>query len=593
MILQALTDYYEALAQRGMISRPGWARARVSYALELDGDGGLLQVYPLKQEIQVGNKLELRPMELELPAPAKRTVGIASNLLWDNPAYLLGMDGKDKPQRARRCFAAAGELHRLVLGGLEDPFARAICRHFDRWNPAEAPADSRLEDCMPDLLKGVNLVFLFRGGYPSQNPAIAKAWQAYYDQSGQGQDRLRCLVTGEEAEPMSVHPAIKGVQGAQSSGAALVSFNAPAFCSYGREQNLNAPVGKYASFAYTTALNHLLSDRRHVKRFGDTTLVYWAQDAEPAYQDVFDLCLDGGDEDILTDTELDEFMGAISRGEPANWEGVRLKPQNPFYILGLAPNAARLAVRFFFRDDFGYFIRNIQRHYDDADMAADGRSKRGHIPLWLLLRETVNQKSSDKKASPQMSGDMLRAVLTGCPYPATLYQQTQLRIRAEREITRGRAAIIKAYLSRNTKKEEYRGALKVELNEGTTYQPYVLGRLFSVAEAIQERASGVTTIKDKYFSSACATPAVVFPMVLDLADKHLKKLDGGIRTYYAKQLGELTAKITQSYPPHHNLYDQGIFQLGYYHQTQKRFEKKEQPQTGAGNEETKGDITNA
>lgn len=175
-----------------------------------------------------------------------------------------------------------------------------------------------------------------------------------------------------------------------------------------------------------------------------------------------------------------------------------------------------------------------------------------------------------------MAGDTLRAIITGGRYPATLYQQTQLRIRADRNVSMGRAAIIKAYLLRNTDENFNKEALVVDLNEKTVYQPYILGRLFSVLEAVQQKANpGInTTIKDKYFTSACATPAVVFPTLMKLAEKHLRKLDEGSRIWYSKQLLELTAALTESYPAHLTLNDQGIFQLGYYHQTQKRYEKK-------------------
>jgi CRISPR-associated protein Csd1 len=574
MILQALVDYYEVLARKGEIARPGWANVKVSYALEIDENGRLLQVLPLKTEKQVGKKTVMEPRPMELPAPTKRTVGIDANFLWDNSAYFLGFDGKGKPERARQCFDAAKERHISILNGLNDKFASAICHFFESWEVPAARENTHLTAYIDDLEKGANLVFWFNGEFPNENNALSQAWQSYYDGDDGSGEQMRCLVTGEKVTPVPTHPAVKGVQGAQSSGAALVSFNAPAFCSYEREQNINAPVGKYAAFAYTTALNRLLADTKHVKRIGDTTVVYWARDAEERYQDAFSKLLDGGDENIMTDDDMDYFMNAITRGDAADWDGIPLHPDNRFYVLGLAPNAARLSVRFFLSDGFGNFVQHIKNHYDNLKIVSDGRSKWQNIPLWALLRETVNGNASDKSSSPQMSGDTLRAVLTGGRYPATLYQQTLLRIRAEQKINHGRAAIIKAYLLRNTDREEYKEALKVELNESTTYQPYVLGRLFSVLAEIQERASGVTTIKDRYFTSACATPAVVFPTLLKLAEAHMKKMDGGLRTSYKKQLGELTSMITENCPAHLPLYDQGIFQLGYYHQTQKRYEKK-------------------
>lgn len=571
MILQALTDYYKELAKKGKITRPGWVKVTVSFALILDEDGKLTRILSLSTTMPDGKKS--MPQELELPAPVKRTVGIAPNFLWDNSAYLLGFDGKGKPERSKDCFAAAKNMHLELLKELDEPFAKAICRFFESWEPDTAESDAVFADCLEDIKKGSNLVFLYDGRYPGEDEALCRAWQAHYDGAAEGA-LMRCLVTGEEVMPENTHPSIKNVMGAQSSGAALVSFNAPAFCSYGREQNFNAPVGKYAAFAYTTALNTLLADKDHVLRLGDTTVVFWAQEAQPAYQTSFGSFFSG---DGMSDDELKGCMKALAQGRPHNFDGVTLMPNEHFYVLGLAPNAARLSVRFFLRDRFGAFAQNLQRHYDDIRVIGDNRSKFEDIPLWALLRETVNMNSRNKDAVPQMAGDTLRAVLSGTGYPATLYQQTQLRIRAESEVTRGRAGIIKAYLTRMQNNDKYREALTVELNEQTKYQPYVLGRLFSVLEGLQQAANpGINaTITDKFFTSAGATPGIVFPRIINLSKNHLKKLDVGMRTYYSKQITELMGMISRDYPAHYNLYEQGIFQLGYYHQTQKRYEKKD------------------
>ena len=572
MILQALVHYYEALAAQGKISKPGWGPAKISYALELDSQGNLLGVQFLKKDGEDKGK-KMRPREMLLPAAVKRSSGISTNFLWDNAIYMLGIDTKGKPDRAIQCFEAAKELHLSLLGTSEEPFAKAICGFFTKWNPSAAQEHPLLADRLADFAAGENLTFMFQTAYPSENPALAAAWQAHYDNSGEG-EHMRCLVTGTEVVPEATHPSLKNVRGAQAVGAALVSFNAPAFCSYNREQNLNAPVGKYASFAYTTALNHLLADADHRAFIGDTTVVYWAESAEPQFQDAFAHFFDGGS-NTVQDRDLKSIMEKLASGRAADWDGLPLNPDNRFYVLGLAPNAARVSVRFFLQDTFGDMVRHLQEHYLRLEIVKPSFDREQQISLWALLQETVNQKSRNKTPAPQMAGDTLRAILTGGRYPATLYQGVQLRIRAEREISRRRAALIKAYLLRNH--ESYKEVLTVKLNEETTYQPYVLGRMFSVLENIQESASpGLNaTITDKYLSSACATPATIFPILLDLARKHMRKLETPMRIYYAKQLGSLMELIKDSYPHHHTLYDQGIFQLGYYHQTQKRYEKKE------------------
>lgn len=571
MILQALAAYYASLAEQGKIARPGWTKAKIAWALEIDADGTLRAVLPLKRPSADGKKQI--PRELILPAAVKRTAGIASNFLWDNSAYLLGVDDKGNPERAIKCFEDAKVLHQRLLMDCGTAEARAICAFFDKWTPdAESPL---LADCWKGLCAGENLVFFFDGKFAPDYPALSKAWQRHYDTAEEG-EMMPCLVTGETAVPASVHPSIKNVRGAQSSGAALVSFNADAFCSYNRTQSENAPVSKAAAFAYTAALNTLLADREHVKLIGDATTVYWAEEAAPQYQDAFSALLEGTD-DAVTNADLDAFFTKLAAGEEADFGGLPVNPSNRFYILGLSPNAARISVRFFYRDSFGSLSAKLQRHYRDIFIISDGRNKWSTMPLWALLRETVNMKSNDKTPSPQMAGDVFRAMLSGGRYPETLMNQTLLRIRAEHEITRGRAGIVKAYLLRNTNSETIKEVATVSLNPDSTYTPYVLGRLFSVLEAAQQAANpGINaTIKDRFFNSACATPAAVFPLLMKLSNSHLRKLDGGLNVYYAKQIGGLTERLDAAFPKNLSLQDQGAFILGYYHQTQKRYEKKQ------------------
>lgn len=374
----------------------------------------------------------------------------------------------------------------------------------------------------------------------------------------------------------AVHPSIKGVAGAQSSGAALVSFNAPAFCSYGREQNLNAPVGKYAAFAYTSALNHLLADREYVGRIGDTTVIFWAAGGQQGYQGFCMASLFGAPTPYST-ADLQKMTLDLCQGKPALFDETQLDPNTTFYILGLSPNAARLSVRFFLKNSFGAFVRNVQAHQERLEIVRPSFDKFDTIPLWKLLDETVNQNSRDKAPVPGMAGETLRAILENTPYPATLFNGASLRIQAEREVTRGRAAILKAYYLKNPHPDIPKEVLTVSLNPDSTSIPYNLGRLFSVLEAIQSSAnSGINaTIKDKYFNSASATPSRVFPTLIDLAQKHLRKLDKGQRIFYDKQLAELTGKLGEEYPDRMSLPQKGAFQLGYYHQTQARYTKKE------------------
>lgn len=574
MILQALVDYYEDLVALGKLDRPGWSSTNISYVLYINDDGELEQVASIKKEEDRGKKKVLAPSPLPLPAPVKRSSGIDPNFLWDNSSYILGIDEKGKPQRSIDCFNACRELHHKILDGIDSPAARAVLAFFDKWNPTKAREHPALADKLEDVISGVNLTFRCDASYLHEDAAIRAAWQDNYDAAGDGPEMV-CLVTGKKCAAELVHPSIKGVAGAQSSGAALVSFNGDAFCSFGHEQNLNAPTGKYAAFAYTSALNYLLSDRENVGKIGDTTVLFWAKGGQRQYQSCAMASLFGNLPLTYTTSDLRKITLDLINGKHVYFEEAELDPSTTFYVLGLAPNAARLSVRFFMKNSFGMFVKNIHEHYERLEIVRPEFDKFEDLPLWKLLDETVNQNSRDKSPAPGMAGETLRSILNNTLYPATLLNGVTLRIRAERNITRGRAAIIKAYYLKNPHPDVPKEVLTVSFNPDSTNVPYNLGRLFSVLEDIQSAANpGIkATIKDKYFNSASATPSRVFPTLVNLAQKHLKKLEKGREIYFSKQLSEIQLKFGEIYPDRLSLPQQGSFQLGYYHQTQARYTK--------------------
>lgn len=590
MILQALARYYDDLLQQGKISAPGWTKVKISYALDIGLDGQLKQVIPTRQDETVGKKTVQRPQEMVLPAPIKKTSGASSNFLWENSGYLLGIKQKEEPRRSLKCFETARELHHALLDGVDSPNAKAILRFFDSWQPEEAAQHPMLSGELDEITAGGNLVFRIEGTYPQEDSRIREAWDKARNSSSKDAVKMQCLITGQEDEIVAVHPSIKGVRDAQSSGAALVSFNAPAFCSYGHEQNYNAPVGKHAAFAYTAALNHLLSDRNSVQHIGDTTVVCWAEGAEEAYQNLAQFALFGQEMPGLTDNDLRAALKRLANGLPCDDLGV--DPKRPFYVLGLAPNAARLSVRFFLHDSFGKLMKNVNDHYDRMEIVRPSFDKQEILPLWLMLRETVNLNSRDKAPSPAMAGATVRAVFSGGPYPASLLEAVMLRIHAETDregdpekgrkptykITRGRMAIIKAYYLKNPHPDCPKEVLTVSLNEASTNPAYVLGRLFSVYEAVQRAGNDKinATIKDKYFNSAAAMPASIFPVLNNLYQKHLRKLSPGLRKYFDNQVVELKSKLGESYPARMTLAQQGAFDLGYYHQRNANPKKEEE-----------------
>lgn len=613
MILQALTSLYEALAQKGEISKEGWSREKISFALSIDEEGNLLRVTPLFDTVD-GPKGKTRevPQKMTVPAAVKRTSGAAANFLWDNSSYILGVSlkkGEDDAEREKRrnkdikCFEACRELHHSMLDGMEYPAAKAVLNFLDKWEPQKAEENNLVAQYAKEILSGANMVFRFNGGYVHDDPQLASVWQKA---NAKQKDNIgQCLVTGALDEIQNTHPTIKGVQGAQSSGAALVSFNASAFCSYNKEQNQNAPVGKYAAFAYTTALNHLLADMKNVHRIGDAAVVCWAENADKQYEDfAADLFFGDGDGDQSDEQWLSALQASVellAKGLPCR--ELDLDPERKFYILGISPNAARLAVRFFYCDSFGNIVKNIKAHYDRLEIVRPSYDKFPILPLWKLLSATNrtikkkndngtnaersdsedSDKSKDKTQNSAMAGAVARAVFSGGRYPASLLECTFLRIKAERNITRERAAIIKAYYLRNPNEKCPKEVLTVSLNENSKNIPYTLGRLFSVYEEIQKEANlrnpgnpGInTTIKDRYFGSAAAMPATVFPILSNLAQKHLRKLSDKQRIYLDKKVMTLKSVLGEQYPAHMSLPEQGSFDLGYYHQTQARYTKKE------------------
>ena len=600
MILKVLADYYDALARQGKVTLTGWSKARVSFGLCLDEEGNLVDIYSLKM-VPEGGKKEL-PKEMDVPEQVKKTSGVSSNFLCENSAYLLGIDSKgndndstdsaSKENRALKCFEAAKELHHLILDPYgEDPDVRALLGFFDHWDPEKARENEVLEDYLDEILKGANLIFIAPDSCYMQDKEIMKtAWEAYKTKTTEAGGSLgRCLVTGEMAPIARLHPSIKGVYGAQSSGASLVSFNAAAFESYGHEisdstgQGLNSPVSELAAFKYATALNYMIADKDHSQRLSDMTIVYWAEDADPAYQDAMNDAF-FGDADNVSPERLSEIAGKLRNGEAVPYERSLLKGDTQFFVMGITPNAARLAVSFYRENAFSNMLDNLVKHYDDLDLVKPVFAENQKITMWGLLFETVNKNSKDKKAANPIISALLHAILEGTEYPAGLYENVMLRVCAEHDVNWKKAAIIKAYLLRFYRRDKSKRYLQeevlgVELNKDSDYVPYVLGREFAVLERIQQLANpGIkATIKDRYFTSASATPGPIFAMLMKLSQHHMRKLSSeGERFYYDKMLMDLEGKLHEPVPARMNLQDQGIFYLGYYHQKQTFFTKKEE-----------------
>jgi len=572
MILTALVKRYEQQVRENKIVGQGWSVAEVSFGLSLRENGEIADIIDLRTKISGNKKERLEKRKMIVPEQERRSgKNYSSSFLCENANYFFGIDGNIEH------FQAAKKLHLEILKDCDSLASRAIKNFFASWNPSETATHQKLQEHMKELQNKAKLIFMFEKNFATEDDEIKTAWENYR-QNQEESASMQCLITGKISPVAKIHPVIKGVRNANSSGGSIVSFNDSAFESYGHddERGLNAPISKYAAFAYTTALNDLLADSNHKEFFGDMTVVYWAEENSDECQDFFEELLSPNEEEISNES-LSDIMKGIEK-KNIKFNGTKLNYENPFYILGLSPNNARISVRLFLQKSFGEVIENIAKYYEDFRIIKPLTAPE-YIPLWRILASTVSSKSNDKSASPLMSGAVVKAVMTGQNYPVSLLQNVILRIRAEHNVTYERAAIIKAYLTRNKRRKNL-----MSLDENSTDKNYVYGRIFYVLEAIQEAANpGLNaTIKDKYFTSACSTPGSVFPNLLKLSAHHLRKLDTTRKIYFEKQLTDLMSKLSPSTNNSSTLTleEQGIFILGYYHQKQERYKKKESKENG-------------
>lgn len=580
MILQALYDYYQRKVADPDPSRRlpafGLEDKEIPFVIELSTDGRPLGIVDTRQ-IEGKKKVARRYL---VPKGVKRSSGVAANLLWDTAEYVLGVDTRGKPERVAEQHAAFRQrIADLPESARQDAGIQALEHFYANGGVAALSSDA----AWPEILEG-NPVMTFRlhndGDLIGQRPAVVSACHTDEDA---GDATAICLVTGEPAATERLHTVIKGVWGAQSSGATLVSFNLDAFASFNKEQGDNAPVSPFAAFAYTTALNHLL-ERNSRQRFqvGDASTVFWAQKEDAEAESVFAAVFGEQTDDPDARTEL--VRGVLSAVQSGQFDGGR--GENRFYVLGLAPNAARISVRFWYAAPLHEVAQRIRQWFADLKMVRGGKDPE-YPSLFRLLAACAQQGKADN-IPPNLSGDIMRAILSGSPFPATWLNAAVQRCRAEQNVTYLRAAAIKACLNRSRRSPDssFIQEFSDMLDLANTNAAYRLGRLFAVLEKIQEEANpGLNaTIRERYYGAASSTPVAVFTTLLRLKNHHLAKLTNrGRAMNFERLLGEILGGITD-FPKHLSLPDQGRFSLGYYHQRQDFFNKSTQ-----SDESTQGD----
>ena len=616
MILASLARYYRRLAaETDDMGNPkvppyGFSEEKIGWILVLDKEGRLKTVVP---NLTADKKPQ--PKLMSVPRPEKRTSGIKPNFLWDKTAYALGVEAnknkaeaKEKPfTSSEKTFDAFKQYHLNLLQNSDDEGLQALCRFLQNWQPAHFAAEN-----LPSEMLDANIAFSLEK--PTALIHKREAAQTLWAGCLKSDEALEglCLISGDTAPIARLHPAIKGVFGGQSSGGSIISFNKEAFASFGKEQGANAPVSEQSAFAYTTALNYLLRpenghsliiglDRiraalRVAKKqnesqdfdkrpsIGNTSTVFWAeaddnataQAAEGFFAQVFT-----PPDDEQESAKVFNVLEQMSKGRPLQEIAPELSANTRFYILGLAPNAARISVRFWLDTTFGQLAENLAQHWQD--LAIEPCAWKTPPSIWRLLLQTAVLGKSEN-ISPVLAGEMTRAVICGTSYPLSLLSQLITRIRADGDVNGLRVAMMKAVLERRFRKGFIEEGVPMSLNNESPNRAYLLGRLFAVLERIQYQALGELNagIADRYYGSASAVPFSVFPRLLSGAKHHLSRLrkdKAGMAVNLDKDLGKIIAKLPETFPRHLSIDEQGRFAIGYYHQKQSYFAKKETAET--------------
>jgi len=579
MILHALNGYYHRMLDDPDTEMPAYGTSieNISYALVLGEDGSLQAI----EDLRVGEGNTSRPRKLPVPAAVTRTSGVKANFLWDKAAYVFGADGDGATEKNRERFAAFNDFLQAIGKEIDDAGFAAVEKFLSRWECTQS--EEIVGRFQPwEEVCNANLVFRLGGvpGYIHDRPAVQREW-LNFGQQDSAAPVGQCLISGEENVPLAgVHTPIKGVRGGQTSGGYIVSFNASAFVSYKQDK---ASVAETSAFAYTTALNALLAaDSRQKISIGDTTYVFWAKrpmPLEPFLADVFAPSEAVGKEsaeqdDRKTAKDIHGLLKAVRDGKKPTDFMPDLDTDVQFYILGLAPNAARLSIRFWQETSFGDLLDKIGTYYQELNIVRQYDSEPEFPPLWRLLVQTATLGKAEN-ISPVLAGGLTRAMLTGCPYPQNLLPVVLDRIRAEHDVTYFRAALLKAYLLRNTKTEEVPVAFDPERKDS----PYLLGRLFAVLEKAQEEAipGANATVKDRYLGAVAATPQLVLPMLLKNSANHIAKLRKdserrGRAIYLDRMIQDINCEL-DNYPKTQTPEQQGLFMIGYYHQRKNFFTK--------------------
>lgn len=582
MILQALYDYYQRKASDpdSNIAPRGFEWKEIPFIIVINKEGNFINL----EDTRTGEWRQRRAksfLVLKMKGRPGSKASEIANVLWDHWGYVLGQP-KDETEKAKEDAKKQNNTFVTQVKQLSvkypgnDQFA-AVCKLYNQEDQIQKILEhENWKECY--RIPGCNLSFRIAGevnivaeheDLSLEVEVVVESESGVQTQSAEG----ICLITGERL-PIAILHSATSIPGGKSGGK-LVGFQKNSgYDSYYKEQGLNAPVSKKAEDAYTTALNVLLGkDSKNKFKIADTSIVFWSQ-KQNDFENHFPFFFAAPPKDDLDQNirEVKALFESIHTGK-INTEG-----DTPFFILGLAPNAARISIRFWKTGKVADFATNIAKHFEDLEIVRSKNDEKEYFSLFNLLSNVSFEFKMDN-VPPNLAGKVIESVLDGTKYPDTLQQQCIRRIRAEQHVNRIRAAILKAYLNRketiyNTNEK----LITMSLDLDNKNQGYLCGRLFAVLEKIQEDAQpGInSTIKDRYYGAASNTPVTVFGRLLNLSNHHLAKLGGASKTHYEKMIQEIMSGVSSNgLPAHLSLDDQSRFAIGYYHQRQDLFTKKE------------------
>ena len=592
MLISALNEYYDYLSRNNKVLPEGYSTVNIKYIIGLSVEGEVKEIIDYrKEEISINDKgkekKSFNPRKILMPKRTEKT-GIDSNIIEHRPLYIFGLNysdsklaANDKTNKAAKSHEEFKKRNLEFIEDMDTPLINAYRKFMLNWVPEDQTENQILLNLGKDYITA-GYVFCLEG-HPEKllhdELEIKEKWIKLNLNKIEDSTLIsQCAITGEKKEIARLHGKIKGVYGGQASGTVLVGFNNECDESYGNKQGANGCISEKVMEHYTEALNYLLANKTHKVLIDEITVVFFAMNDNDICENQIQALLFGNNDEVNVDDVNAMLKSVWENGRKGVLTNGQLNLADTvtedidFYMIGLKPNASRLSVKFIYKKRFSDILYNIAMFQKEAAQINDMKP----VALWEIKRELISPKSTSEKVNPALVTKVMEAIIMGYRFPISLLDTLVRRVKTDKQEDIGlyrnkiRMRIIKAYINRNLKED-----IGMSLDKTNVNQAYLCGRLFAVLEKIQIDVSKTKlnrTIKDTYFSSACSKPAIVFPIVLKLAQNHLNKLNNPV--FYNKLICEIIGELDNKFPENLSLNEQGNFIIGYYQQTESLYTKK-------------------